>query len=953
MSKSKILTPVLCVVLAIMLALSITLGIVIPNTNKITLSTSGNGESAGKDIINLMDLKDANVAFEVKATSKKVLELVTVTDGQGNKVNVRYALNTKGNTRILAPKSGYERGIVYTIKLKDGASFVDYPGTREIRFSIYKENITEIEYYDNVINIANSDVITSNDNSLVIRADIYDIGIGTVIIVDGDEEGAYKVESLSRLGNNLELFCTRPDITEVFEKLEVHTVDGVTDENMTFNEEAARSQMNNSPMMSAFSQAGLIKPTVNFNVNYDKDRGVLIFGINLVFDGIFANAPVNNSLTIGFVNEMDVDLVQSYSRDLGNNFRLGVDVKNTTVTTINLNFNKSGTEIQNVQDVIKDLEAILGEDSLAQFAKIFTFTVPIATGFNFSYDMDFVFRYGFSGDIGIDTTASIDYTMGVVMADGKLQTYATFDAEVEEILLRARGVLNLKAGIINYLSLNILNIVGAGVEIELGAYSDLYGAGQIKINYIADTVDADGGYYVEGGFYWDIRLKACLGIPNVLDISETFSLAGGKEKLFDFGDPEFDLDITADNSEIVLTSLDAKLPTYYVNRYNMISNSYTKTPIPFGELEFLFENDSVLRIVGDNIKVNKGALSVDEYITVKYDGAEVKTHVFMSDSAPRVSLSYFDYDKLNPKDIIINLELFNSMFGKVEGNNLATGEYSYDYATKTLTIYSEHFMKRVQGNLEYTIYTTDNVIPITVNVVGELNLYSRGQGTAEAPYEIYVRDQIMQMIDEANNGADFENMVFELRNDIDMSEFYKGKYIDSSINAISNFKGVIDGNGYTISNYIINSSEGNAIGFIVNNYGEINNMTFNGTISAAKRGTSYVGGVVGNNYGTINNVVVEGTVTNYIADGGKKAVIYIGGIAGINNGTIINCESKANLSGVAKLDLVWIYYNIGGVAGQNLSEITDSVFTGNYSVKSEGGLSVILKGSMSFNEIAN
>ena len=49
---------------------------------------------------------------------------------------------------------------------------------------------------------------------------------------------------------------------------------------------------------------------------------------------------------------------------------------------------------------------------------------------------------------------------------------------------------------------------------------------------------------------------------------------------------------------------------------------------------------------------------------------------------------------------------------------------------------------------------------------------------------------------------------------------------------IKEFKGVLDGNGKTISGYVVEGMADNAVAFIANNKGEIKNLTLDGKVNA-------------------------------------------------------------------------------------------------------------------------
>jgi hypothetical protein len=100
--------------------------------------------------------------------------------------------------------------------------------------------------------------------------------------------------------------------------------------------------------------------------------------------------------------------------------------------------------------------------------------------------------------------------------------------------------------------------------------------------------------------------------------------------------------------------------------------------------------------------------------------------------------------------------------------------------------------------------------------------------------------------------------------------------------------GSIDGNGKTISNYVLNSNANNA-GFLaaIATTGSVKNLSFS---NISVTGKDYTGGLTAINNGTVTNVTVAGNVTG---------ANYVAAIAGNNFGTINSCDaSNASVSGV-------------------------------------------------------
>ena len=134
------------------------------------------------------------------------------------------------------------------------------------------------------------------------------------------------------------------------------------------------------------------------------------------------------------------------------------------------------------------------------------------------------------------------------------------------------------------------------------------------------------------------------------------------------------------------------------------------------------------------------------------------------------------------------------------------------------------------------------------------------------------------------------------------------------------FTGTFDGQGYEISDLLINRPGENYVGLFgaVDEGGVIQNI---GEVNADVTGELYVGDLVGANWGTVSNSYSTGSVT------GKENV---GGLVGWNGGTVSNSHSTGSVSGD---DL------IGGLVGGSTDTVSDSYSSGSVSGESRvGGL---------------
>jgi len=258
-----------------------------------------------------------------------------------------------------------------------------------------------------------------------------------------------------------------------------------------------------------------------------------------------------------------------------------------------------------------------------------------------------------------------------------------------------------------------------------------------------------------------------------------------------------------------------------------------------------------------------------------------------------------------------------------------------------------------------------------------------GSGTKNDPYLILNPIQLSQM----RNYLKQDGVYFKLMANIDVSEFIEDEWSSQGWMPIGTsstpFKGVLDGNGKTISGLWIKRSNADYVGFFgytqdatiknvtivakdivgkdnvagLSGYSDFS--TFNGVnFSATKiQGGTNVGGLAGkSNYTTISGCSIISTIE--ITGIGND----VGGIVGcITSGSISECKVSCNAiigangvggvfgtdnSKVAPITNCHVQGNInggddvGGICGHSSGNITNAVFCGNVTAtKKAGGIS--------------
>jgi len=192
-------------------------------------------------------------------------------------------------------------------------------------------------------------------------------------------------------------------------------------------------------------------------------------------------------------------------------------------------------------------------------------------------------------------------------------------------------------------------------------------------------------------------------------------------------------------------------------------------------------------------------------------------------------------------------------------------------------------------------------------------------------YSISSAEELAKLAEMTNNGLIGAGTEFVLANDIDLSSYSNWTPIGNAnisgdltieVEDLNPFKGVFDGNGYTISNLTISASTGGIQGLFGNASGARIVNTAISNLSLSDADSSASGALIGRAVGCyISNC--------YSTNGNIEGCTRIGGLTGIIRETIMeNCYSDCNVSGSN--------YYVGGLIGVESvsSRVSNSFATG-------------------------
>ena len=329
------------------------------------------------------------------------------------------------------------------------------------------------------------------------------------------------------------------------------------------------------------------------------------------------------------------------------------------------------------------------------------------------------------------------------------------------------------------------------------------------------------------------------------DMNKTFTLALNRHKLTFTGLPV--------DAELIVKSGTDTLKAESDGSYAVTNGTYSYTVTKFGYV------DAEGTVTVDRADaVQPITMTRAPSATVRFDYAK--------DAAPTIKVAYAS--AWNNKVI---------MSASADGSYLLPVGYAYDW-----TFESDSYITQT-GTVDLTKVAADATETVDVT----MSKKPAGTGDAAAPYQITDASQLRWFAQQVNDGR--SSICAVLTKDIDLGDEPWTPIGQYARNA---YKGVFDGQGYTIKRLKITGSTSNHYGLF---------------------------GVVGS--GTVRNLTVEGTVT-VTGSTNAYSTYGIAGIVGAMNdgttGTVENCVNKATISGTQNVGGIVGYISSGYTAGKRV-----------------------------------
>ena len=192
--------------------------------------------------------------------------------------------------------------------------------------------------------------------------------------------------------------------------------------------------------------------------------------------------------------------------------------------------------------------------------------------------------------------------------------------------------------------------------------------------------------------------------------------------------------------------------------------------------------------------------------------------------------------------------------------------------------------------------------------VQRASIYANGNGTPEAPYEIYTVEDLLNIQYDLTACYILKDSISDFGNEV--KEFESIGQTLSSVQDWSldkSFRGTFDGNGNGIYGFTI-LPNGAYCGLFtsIGKEGVVKNLNMSASMNPSEStDCTLVGGIAGYNEGTISNCIVKVTAVT------PASVTAVGSVAAVNAGQIQSCQGEGEITANNQ------NAEVGGIAGIN------------------------------------
>ena len=732
--------------------------------------------------------------FDIRADkdpSTALDKYVNIHDNRGRKVALKSTRQGDGVYRVTA-LAGFKARSSYQIWVTGGASFVDekYEGLdtfifmttgeekadvvvnpaikettlagttvetievgNDVFYNVVLASAAETRYEKGDVILAKkpTDGVFSNELAPLYTGDIegYTYRVGDHDVDLNGMAAYYVLRTSEAVDGHEEIYCRLAEINEVFDELDIFKTLTIDENNFSVNEELLQNALNESDFTAAVYEAaqetfdlfsGKFEKTVKdspkmvakfeYDVSTDKIQLDFYFTITLVkgMDIVFA---VKNTIyitpNVNFnyeINGTDLDL----------QIDLGVNLKTTTVCTIDMETTDAKLQATDMEDFKKKFKEIVSGKTaekgiVGAELPIYSYKYPIycfVLGIEFGVDIDL----GIKAQIAFEYDYYTDITVGVTYVNGEFNSYKSIETSSEAKDLVLLGKLRAEAGVYVKLTASLLEVAGVGFKVRTGAYAEI--AGQIRLDMKAaledKTLHVIKGYYVTGGLYLALgfEVKAGFTIPVIdkfVGWDKYWEPAKWDFPLFEYGSKYLIQSLVEKELEMEIQGKTAEIGKIKVNAFDLYAvedANAIEVGIDAFDIEYLEDAASYITIKDGVVTVNPTVgteFTAKVQITAKSDNYVTGTITFHKAAVmPTCAVPTLTFDKKNATNLTFDVKKNQSNFISLTGEGILPNYYDDD-ATGAVTIYKTFLSDLSVGEHIFSYVTDKGRVALTVNVI--------------------------------------------------------------------------------------------------------------------------------------------------------------------------------------------------------------------------------------------
>ncbi len=446
--------------------------------------------------------------------------------------------------KLMAPTAGYTVGNWYVIELKDSRlSFVAFEGYTKLRIHIVESGI-DFSVFDTTISVDSIYLseLDTEAKTFKFNQGLFNtkVEIGNVLLVEGEDGKyeAYKVVNIQAATNDSGFVFIKydvPEYNEVYTKLvgsDTSKIGTDVAENVEFDTNVEQLEETLLAMASVSFDVSAAK----FTISGDLVDDAVVLKIRMTIPNIVPTTDGSNKLDLGFEFTVKSKITSNTDISIGSlvaakdqgltveaNFDNDLTFRVEVVDEANV---ASDTALDEILNKVKDMIQKANDAQDDVEIKVFNWIVPIGNGVaDVKFNVSLVMNFSFSGKLGVESTTKVKFDAVAKYnpnaEDGKKFTAEVSkpEAKLDSISADISGNIKTLVGIKASVEFELLGgVLSVGVSAMVGNYNNFYGVIESG-NLLADEIQANGGYYFEGGLRY--RVDLLYGIAKIKNGAKT------------------------------------------------------------------------------------------------------------------------------------------------------------------------------------------------------------------------------------------------------------------------------------------------------------------------------------------------------------------------------------------------------------------------------------------------